>query len=71
MIARERKAIFKLIKGLNPAISDEEYMLRATLIVAQVEGLMLFRYHRQTQKAEMLEVHAALKKSVLGLASIT
>ncbi len=70
MIARERKAIFKLIQGLNPAISDEEYKLRATLIVAQVEGLMLFRYHRQTQKAEMLEVHAALKKSVIGLASI-
>ena len=70
MIARERKAIFKLIQGLNPAISDEEYRLRATLIVAQVEGLMLFRYHRQTQKNEMLAVHAALKKSIIGLASV-
>ncbi|MFZ6726311.1 TetR/AcrR family transcriptional regulator [Undibacterium sp. MH2W] len=69
MIARERKAIFKLIQGLNPAISDEEYTLRATLIVAQVEGLMLFRYHRQTQKTEMLAVHAALKKSIMTLAS--
>ena len=69
MIARERKAIFKLIQGLNPAISDEEYKLRATLIVAQVEGLMLFRYHRQTQKTEMLAVHAALKKSIMTLAS--
>jgi len=70
MIARERKAIFKLIQGLNPDISDEAYNLRATLIVAQVEGLMLFRYHRQTQKAEMLAVHAALKKSIVSLASI-
>ena len=70
MIARERKAIFNLIRGLNPDISDEEYKLRATLIVAQVEGLMLFRYHRQTQKAEMLAVHTALKKSIASLASI-
>ncbi|MFZ6848941.1 TetR/AcrR family transcriptional regulator [Undibacterium sp. RuRC25W] len=69
MIARERKAIFKLIQGLNPAISDDEYKLRATLIVAQVEGLMLFRYHRQTQKTEMLAVHAALKRSIIALAS--
>jgi len=70
MISRERKAIYKLISGLNPDISDAEYQIRASLIVAQIEGLMLFRYHRQTDTREMQAVYAALKKSVLNLASV-
>lgn len=68
MIARERKAIYKLLRGLNPAVSDEEYMLRAVLIVAQVEGLMLFRYHKHTQRAEVAAVHIAVRKAVTAMA---
>ena len=70
MIARERKAIYKLIAGLNPDISDDDYKLRAVLIVAQIEGLMLFRYHRPHKHSEMRAVHATLKTSVLTLAGI-
>lgn len=70
MLARERKSIFKLIQGLSPAISDEQAMLRAILIVAQVEGLMLFRLHKNTQPAEVSAVHAGLRQAVLTLATI-
>jgi AcrR family transcriptional regulator len=72
MLARERKTIFKLIQGMSPDISDEQAMLRAVLIVAQVEGLMLFRLHRsgkRGQHADVLEVHAALRTAVLNLAT--
>lgn len=69
MISRERKAIYKLIRGMHPDVSDDEYMLRAVLIVAQVEGLMLFRYHKHRQKTEMHAVHAALKKNIVQLAT--
>lgn len=69
MIARERKAIYKLLRGLNPEVSDEEYLLRAVLIVAQVEGLMLFRYHRHPQRAEVATVHAAARRAVMAMAT--
>lgn len=72
MIARERKAIQKLLQGLNPDISPEETKIRAILIVAQVEGLMLFRYHRApqaAQKQELKRVHAALMAAVLAIAT--
>lgn len=70
MLARERKTIFKLIQGLSPAISDEQAMLRAILIVAQIEGLMLFRLHQQTKKSEVAAIHAALRLAVINLASV-
>ena len=70
MIARERKAIYKLIRGLAPGISDEETMVRAVLIVAQVEGLMLFRYHKHKQRAEVAAVHEAVRKAVMALATM-
>lgn len=70
MLARERKTIYKLIQGLSPAISDEQAMLRAILIVAQIEGLMLFRLHRHESRAEVATIHAALRLAVLNLASV-
>ena len=70
MLARERKSIFKLIQGMAPGISDEQAMLRAILIVAQVEGLMLFRLHQHGQRAEVATVHAALRQAVLNLATV-
>lgn len=70
MLARERKSIFKLIQGMSPDISDEQAKLRAILIVAQVEGLMLFRLHKSTQLDEVKAIHAALRQTVLNLATL-
>jgi AcrR family transcriptional regulator len=70
MLARERKSIFKLIQGMSPDISDQQAMRRAILIVAQVEGLMLFRLHKNAQKADVMALHAALRQAVLNLATV-
>jgi AcrR family transcriptional regulator len=70
MLARERKAIYKLIRGLNPAISDDETMQRAILMVAQIEGLMLFRLDKDKRRAEFLAVRASVRKALLALASM-
>jgi AcrR family transcriptional regulator len=69
MLARERKAIFHLIRGLNPAIGDEETMQRAILMVAQIEGLMLFRLNKRERQAEFLAVRASVRKALLNLAT--
>jgi AcrR family transcriptional regulator len=69
MLARERKAIYLLIRGLNPAIPDAEYMQRAILMVAQIEGLMLFRLNKDARRAEFLAVHASVRKALLTLAT--
>ncbi|ATQ75283.1 TetR family transcriptional regulator [Massilia violaceinigra] len=70
MMARERKAIFKLIRGLNPAIGDDEYRQRAILMVAQIEGLMLFRLDKTGRRAEFLAVRASVRKVLLVLATV-
>ncbi len=70
MLTRERKAIFKLIRGLNPAIGDHEYMQRAVLMVAQMEGLMLFRLNKAERHAEFMSVRAALRKALTALATV-
>jgi AcrR family transcriptional regulator len=70
MMGRERKAIYNLIRGLNPAISDAEYMRRAVLMVAQVEGLMLFRLNREARRAQFHEVRASVRKVLLNLATV-
>jgi hypothetical protein len=59
-----------LIRGLNPAISDDEYMQRAILIVAQVEGLMLFRLNQTTRNKEDQAVRNALRKVLVNLATV-
>jgi AcrR family transcriptional regulator len=69
MLGRERKTVFKLIRGLNPAISDDEYMQRAILMVAQIEGLMLFRLDKRTRRAEFDAVRASVRKALLVLAT--
>jgi AcrR family transcriptional regulator len=70
MLARERKAIFNLIRGLNPAIGDEEYMQRAVLMVAQIEGLMLFRLNKAERHAEFIAVRASVRKVLTTLATV-
>jgi AcrR family transcriptional regulator len=69
MLSRERKAIYKLIHGLAPGISDEECMQRATLIVAQIEGMMLFRLDKNARRSEMPAIREAVKKAVIRLAT--
>ena len=70
MLGRERKAIFNLICGLNPAISNEQYMQRAILIVAQIEGLMLFRLSKAERGEQFLAVRASVRKALLVLATV-
>ena len=70
MLGRERKAIYLLIQGLNPDISDEEYMQRALLMVAQLEGLMLLRLNKKTRRAEFQAVTASVRKVLLTLATV-
>lgn len=68
MQSRERKAIYKLILGLSPEISDEEYVVRAALIVAQIEGLMLFRVRNRPKRPELEGLESAARQAVLRLA---
>jgi AcrR family transcriptional regulator len=70
MLGRERKTVYNLIRGLNPAISDEEYMQRAILMVAQIEGLMLFRLNGTTRREQFMQVRAAVRKALLNLATV-
>ena len=70
MMGRERKAVYGLIRGLNPAIGDEEAMQRAVLIVAQVEGLMLFRLDRHARPEQFAAVRASVHKVLLSLATV-
>jgi AcrR family transcriptional regulator len=70
MLGRERKAIYLLIRGLNPQIADGEYMQRAILMVAQMEGLMLFRLDKEKRREEFLAVRASVRKALLMLATV-
>ncbi len=70
MMGRERKAVFSLIQGLNPAIGDERCMERAVLIVAQIQGLMLFRLDRHARPAQFASVRASLRNVLLSLATV-
>jgi AcrR family transcriptional regulator len=70
MLARERKAIFHLIRGLNPAIGEEEYMQRAILMVAQIEGLMLFRLNKAERREQFMAVRASVRKALTTLATV-
>lgn len=69
MLGRERKAIYLLIRGLNPEISDTEYMQRAILMVAQVEGLRLFRLDKVKRRDEFLAIRASVRKVLVMLAT--
>lgn len=70
MIGRERRAVYGLIRGLNPAIGDEAAMERAVLIVAQIQGLMLFRLDRRARPGQYAAVRASLHNVLLSLATV-
>jgi AcrR family transcriptional regulator len=67
MLNRERKAIFKLIQGISPNISDDQYQIRAALIVAQIHGLLLFRVTHPDKKSTMTSFEKAAKDVILRL----
>jgi AcrR family transcriptional regulator len=69
MMARERKTIFNLIRGLAPGISADETMQRAILMVAQIEGLMLFRLDKVKRREQFLTVRASVRKVLVALAT--
>lgn len=68
MQSRERKAIFNLVQGLSAEISDSDYVIRAALIVAQIEGLMLFRVRNRPKRPELEGLENAARQAVLRLA---
>ena len=70
MLGRERKALFNMIRGLNPAIGDEQYMQRAILMVAQIEGLMLFRLNKNERLEEFVTVRESMRKVLTALATV-
>lgn len=70
MLGRERKALFHMIRGLNPAIGDEEYMQRAIMMVAQIEGLMLFRLNKRERREEFMAVRESMRKVLTNLATV-
>ncbi len=70
MMGRERKAVYGLVHGLNPAIGEVECMERAVLIVAQIQGLMLFRLDRHARPEQFETVRASLRKVLLSLAGL-
>jgi AcrR family transcriptional regulator len=70
MMGRERKAVHGLIQGLNPAIDEAQCMERAVLIVAQIQGLMLFRLDRDARPEQYAAVRASLHKVLLSLATV-
>ncbi|MCC2956651.1 TetR/AcrR family transcriptional regulator [Massilia sp. IC2-477] len=70
MMARERRAVYGLIRGLNPAIDDEAAMERAVLVAAQIQGLMLFRLDRHARPEQYASVRASLHNVLLSLATV-
>jgi AcrR family transcriptional regulator len=67
MLSRERKAIFKLIQGLSSTITDEQYQIRAALIVAQIHGLLLFRMTNPDKKSNLAAFEKAAKDVLIRL----
>ena len=70
MVGRERKTVYNMIRGLNPDIPDDECMQRAILMVAQVQGLMLFRLDKTARPEQFLAVRASLRSVLLALATV-
>lgn len=66
---RERRTLYRLIRGLNEAISDKEYEQRAALIAAQLEGVMMRVALRGVHPAEAQRLAAAARQSFIRLAT--
>mgnify|MGYP003384324712 CR=1 FL=1 len=69
LLARERKAMFQLVHGLVPDISDEEAMQRSMVIVGQLFGSMAFRPHKMTKRADVLKLRTSLRETILSIAT--
>lgn len=67
--ARERKAMFRLIRGLSPQIGDREYEARAALIAAQIDGLMLRIARPGGERREVAALVAAARRLFVAIAT--
>lgn len=67
--ARERKQIFKLIYGLEPALSAAECKLRAAMIVVQIHGLVSQLASDKSSGLTRKQLEAAARQSFLRLAT--
>ncbi|HEX5486030.1 MAG TPA: hypothetical protein VFX23_08530, partial [Limnobacter sp.] len=67
---RERKEVFKLINGLNPKISKEEYKRRAAMIVVQIHGLLAPLVADGGRGFSRTELEKAAREAFLMLALI-
>ncbi len=65
---RERKEIYKLILGLEPAIPSEEYKVRAALIIIQIHGFMIHFPHSGSIYSRQ-HMKEAIRQSLLKLAT--
>lgn len=65
---RERKEIYKLILGLEPAISAEEYKIRAALIIVHIHGFMIHFPHTGSIYSRQ-HMKEAVQQSLLKLAT--
>jgi AcrR family transcriptional regulator len=67
--ARERKEIFKLIVGLEPRISIEQYKQRAAMIVVQIHGLVSQLAQDNDPSLSRKQLEEAARLSFLMLAT--
>lgn len=68
--ARERKQIFKLIYGLNPAIDADACKLRAAMIVVQIHGLVSQLASDKNPSLTRKQLEDAARDSFLRLATM-
>ncbi|MDR5799152.1 MULTISPECIES: TetR/AcrR family transcriptional regulator [Caballeronia] len=68
--AHYRLILARLILEINPALSQEESIVRATLVASQTEGLMIFAFRGGDTEKDNLEVARTMKRSARYLASL-
>jgi len=66
---RERKEFFKLMYGLNPAISVQECQQRAALGVMLINGLMVQIPHAGTSTLSRQQMEEAIRQQILKWAT--
>ncbi|SOE98829.1 transcriptional regulator, TetR family [Burkholderia sp. OK233] len=68
--AEYREIFARLLSEINPALTEEECVVRAFTLTAQVEGMMIFAYHGGDSVNDRAEVARATKRSVRLIAGL-
>ncbi|MCX7170500.1 MAG: TetR/AcrR family transcriptional regulator [Proteobacteria bacterium] len=66
--ARERKAISRLIRNLVPSVDDKDLDIRAILIPALIDGLLLRVARKSVSQAEIAQLEEAGRRAFVLLA---